>query len=340
MTDSFTDRGVSIIIPVHNGGERFRRCLISVKKLQPPPMEVIVVADGNSDGSWKIAQQFDIQVLKRTVRGGPALARNFGANHAKGAILFFIDADVTVPNNIIEKILNSFQKDPDLDALIGSYDDKPSELNFLSQYKNLFHHYVHQTSSTEASTFWGACGVIRRDVFLKLGGFDKRYGQPSIEDIELGYRLKKSGYNIQLDKHIQVKHLKYWGIASLIKTDFINRAIPWTELILKDGRIMNDLNLNISSRISVAAVYASSICLIGSILVPWLIIPTIILGILLLGLNWDLYRFFKAKRGLIFVLMVIPWHWLYFLYSGLAFAIGYTKFLLNRIWTRKRAFNG
>ena len=84
---------------------------------------------------------------------------------------------------------------------------------------------------------------------MKLGGFDKRYGQPSIEDIELGCRLKKSGYKIQLNKHIQVKHLKYWGIVSLIKTDVINRALPWIELILKDGQIVDDLNLKISNRV-------------------------------------------------------------------------------------------
>jgi GT2 family glycosyltransferase len=142
-----------------------------------------------------------------------------------------------------------------LTALFGSYDDAPAATNFLSQYKNLFHHYVHQIANEEASTFWGACGAIRREVFLKLGGFDESYHQPCIEDIELGYRLKRAGYRIRLLKTLQVKHLKHWGVKSLLKTDFFQRALPWTELILRDRRLVNDLNLKTSSRVSVASIY-------------------------------------------------------------------------------------
>jgi GT2 family glycosyltransferase len=335
MTHSDSDLTVSVIIPVHNGGDKFRRCLLSVKALRTPPAEVIVVADGNSDGSWKLAEEFDMRVLKRPASGGPARARNMGAHHAKGDILFFIDADVTIPEDAIEQVVNAFQNDPDLDALIGSYDDEPFESNFLSQYKNLLHHYVHQNSNKEASTFWGACGAIRRDVFLKMNGFDKTYRRPSIEDIELGYRLKQSDYKIHLITHIQVKHLKHWGILSLLKADFFYRALPWTDLILNKGRFIDDLNLKLSSRISVMAVFMLSLTLIGSMFTLWLLIPTVFLLVLLIGLNWDLYRFFKDKRGLSFALKTIPWHWFYFFYSGLAFAIGYVKYQTKRLRIKK-----
>jgi GT2 family glycosyltransferase len=331
MKHSLADLTVSVIIPVHNGGEKFRNCLLSVKALRTPPKEVIVVADGHSDGAWKLAEEFDVQVLKRSVSGGPARARNLGAHHAKGDLLLFIDADVTIPNDMIEQVVNSFQNDPDLDVLIGSYDDEPFESNFLSQYKNLLHHYVHQISNRDASTFWGACGAIRRDVFLKIGGFNKRYRRPSIEDIDLGYRLKKSGYKIHLLKHIQVKHLKHWGILSLLKADFFYRALPWTNLILNEGRIIDDLNLKWSSRISVMAVFILPLTIIGSMFATWLLILTAFLITVLLGLNWDLYRFFKNKRGLGFAVKTIPWHWFYFFYSGLAFGIGYVKYQIKSL---------
>jgi len=326
---------VSVIIPVYKGGDKFRKCLLSVKALRTPPDEVIVVADGDSDGSWKLAEEFDMRVLKRPVSGGPARARNMGAHHAKGDILLFIDADVTIPEDAIEQVVNSFQNDPDLSALIGSYDDKPFESNFLSQYKNLLHHYVHQNSNKEASTFWGACGAIKRDVFLKMNGFDKAYLHPSVEDIDLGYRLKKSGYKIHLSKHIQVKHLKHWGILSLLKADIFYRALPWTDLILNKGQFIDDLNLKRSSRISVMAVFMLSLTLIGSIFAPWLLIPTIFLVVLLIGLNWDLYRFFTDKRGLGFAVKTIPWHWFYFFYCGLAFANGYVKYQIKRLRIKK-----
>jgi GT2 family glycosyltransferase len=332
---SLSNLTISVIIPVHNGGNKFRRCLLSVKALRTPPTEVIVIADGTSDGSCKLAEEFEVRLLKRSVPGGPAVARNLGAHNAKGDILFFIDADVTVQVDAIEQVLNFFKTDPYLDALIGSYDDKPFETNFLSQYKNLLHHYVHQTSDEEASTFWGACGAIKRDVFMEIGGFDETYQRPSIEDIDLGYKLRKAGYKIRLVKHLKVTHLKHWGILSLLKSDFFDRALPWTDLILNERRLINDLNLRVSSRISVIAVSLLSLTILGSMFDPRLLIPTVFLMMLLIRLNWDLYRFFRAKRGLVFALKTIPWHWFYFWYSGLAFAFGHLKHHIKRSRIKK-----
>ena len=100
MAHSLSDPTVSVIIPVHNGGNKFCKCLLSVKTLRTSPKEIIVVVNGDSDGSWKLVEEFDIQILRRTVSKGPAQTRNLGAHHAKGDILFFIDADVTIPFSI------------------------------------------------------------------------------------------------------------------------------------------------------------------------------------------------------------------------------------------------
>ncbi len=327
MTSS--DTGVSIVIPVHNGGENFRKCLSSVAACDPPPLETIVVADGESDGSWRIAEEYAMQVIKLPLSGGPARARNAGANAAKGDILFFIDADETVPKDAVKQIAADFRQHPDMAALFGSYDDDPYESNFLSQYKNLLHHYVHQTGSSEASTFWSGCGVIRRNIFLEMNGFDEGYRHPSIEDIELGYRLRKAGHTIRLLKELQVKHLKRWGIRSLLKADFFFRALPWTELILNEGKFVNDLNLKLSGRISVAAVFILMLSLMGAVFIPKLLIPALLSAGLLLWINRDVYRFFQKKRGLCFALKTIPWHWFYFFYSGAAFVIGFARHRLN-----------
>ena len=324
---------ISVIIPVHNGGEKFRRCLSSLGASTLTPEEIIVVADGDTDGSWRLAQDFGTQVIRIPTPGGPARARNLGAEKAKGNILFFVDADVTIPPDAMSQITAAFQHHPDLAAVFGSYDDEPFETNFLSQYKNLFHHYVHQTAKEEASTFWGACGAIRREVFLAMGGFDGEYRRPSIEDIDLGYRLKRAGYRIRLLKDLKVKHLKRWEILSLLKADFFYRALPWTALILRESRFIDDLNLKISNRISVISVYMLllSLTLLGALRIPLLFVPAVLLMMLLVGLNWDLYRFFKYKRGMKFALKTIPWHWFYFFYSGLAFSIGFAKFQTKRI---------
>ncbi|MFW6145568.1 MAG: glycosyltransferase family 2 protein [bacterium] len=278
---------ISIIIPVHEGGTKFHLCLESVQRAICFLNEIIVVADGETDGSWRVAEELGVQVINLPQAGGPARARNTGAQAAKGDILFFVDADVTIPSDALSQIGRAFQKDSGLAALFGSYDDAPAEANFLSQYKNLFHHYVHQTASEQASTFWGACGAIRRDVFWGVGGFDESYRHPCIEDVELGYRVKKSGYSIRLLKELQVKHLKRWGFISLLKADLFYRAFPWSRLILSQRSIINDLNLKISHRLSGMLVWTCFLAILISFFMSWG--PFVILGTItmLLTLNWD-----------------------------------------------------
>ena len=165
MTHSSPELRLSVIIPVYNGGEKFRRCLLSLKESSSPPNEVIVVADGDTDDSWRLAKELGAQVYRFASSKGPARAR-ISALHVRGDVLFFVDADVMVPPDAIERVLGYFTREPEMDALFGSYDDQPAEPNFLSQYRNLLHHYVHQRGREDASTFWGACGAIRREVFL------------------------------------------------------------------------------------------------------------------------------------------------------------------------------
>jgi glycosyltransferase involved in cell wall biosynthesis len=318
---------ISVIVPVHNGGENFRRSLSSLLKAKPSPDEIIVVADGDTDGSSLAAEEFGATVLRLPRRNGPAQARNLGARKARSDILFFVDADIAIPSDAMQQIASIFEQDPELSALFGSYDDEPGATGFLSQYKNLFHHYVHQNAREEASTFWGACGAIRRDTFMSLGGFNEHYRRPSIEDIELGYRLKQAGFRIRLSKKLQVKHLKRWDVISLLRSDFFDRAIPWTELILRDRIFINDLNLRLSSRFSVLLTCLLVAALIGGGWWPESFAVAGTFSLLLFIINGALYRYFLSKRGLWFTIKTIPWHWLYYFYSGSAFAIGLIQFL-------------
>lgn len=325
-----TSSTVSIVIPVHNGGDNFRRCLRSLDEFIPAATEIIIVVDGGTDESQSLAAEFSrAKVVVFKTAGGPARARNAGAQIAQGDIMLFIDADVTVGADITSQIAAIFDDRLDLAALIGSYDDRPGATNFLSQYKNLFHHYTHQTASSDASTFWGACGAIRRQIFLEMGGFDETYRDPSVEDIELGYRLKNAGYQIQLCQTVQVKHLKQWQLVSLLRAEFFYRALPWTELIWRDRQLTShDLNMNFSSRLSLVLTYGILVAAIGSWWWGSGVAISCGLSLALLMLNLPVYRFFYQQRGLWFAIRVIPWHWLYFLYGGLAFAIGTVRYHL------------
>lgn len=325
-----TETRVSVVIPVYNGGSAFARCLDALDANSC--FEVIVVDDGSTDGSAAVAVARGYRVLHTAQpRNGPATARNLGAEAAHGDVVFFVDADVAVQPETVGLVARAFAADPTLDALFGSYDDQPGEVNFLSQYKNLFHHYVHQHSGEEAASFWSGCGAMRRDVFLRHGGFDTTlYDRPCIEDIELGYRVTRAGGRIRLVKSLQVTHLKHWTVGSLLRSDILDRGIPWTRLLLREGDFAHDLNLQTHNRVSVAAVWLLALSLLAGLFLPALWLLALGAAALLLGLNWPLYRWFAGKRGWPFALLVIPWHWLYYLYNGVSFAVGAAQHLTSR----------
>ncbi len=248
---------ISVIIPNRNGGETLRRCLQAVMASTYRNFECIVVDDGSTDHSLEVIRSFPVRWIRiKDAPRGPAYARNRGAQVATGHVLFFLDADVEIRPDTLEKVARHFQDHPDTVAVFGSYDDAPAATDFISQYRNLLHHFVHQTARESAQTFWSGCGAIRRDVFLQCGGFRAdRFPYPSIEDIELGYRLHAAGYRIRLDRSLWVKHLKRWSLRDMIWTDVFRRAVPWTLLILQAKYAPNDLNLHISQRISALLAY-------------------------------------------------------------------------------------
>ncbi len=321
-------RSVSLIIPVHNGEVQLPACLECVRRLDPPPQECILVDDGSGDASARLGRAAGFQVVSTGARRGPAWARNLGARQARGDLLLFVDADVLVPPDLVARVLETFRGEPELDALIGSYDDDPAAPGFFSQFRNLLHCYVHQTARREASTFWSGCGAVRRELFLRHGGFCSCYARPSIEDIELGLRLRRAGARIRLRKDLRVKHLKRWTFREMLRTDVFDRALPWTRLILRRRWMPADLNLRWRYRLSVLAWLAAAAApvLPGPAAGP-LAAACAALGIVL---NAGFYRFLAARRGWWFALRAVPVHALFFLYSGLAFAAGLLFYALGR----------
>ena len=332
----FQELSVSVIIPVHRVDKAFSECINSVINNLRENDELIVIADGVDSNSLNFHPGPNIRILSTDKVFGPAVARNSGARIARGDLLFFVDSDVTIQPAAIQKVVSIFKNDKELKALIGSYDDEPADPNFISQYKNLFHHYIHQTSNENASTFWGACGVIRKEIFIALGGYDENYSQPSIEDIELGYRIVNAGYKILLCKDLKIKHYKRWGFTSLIKTDFFNRALPWTKLMFRHNRFLNDLNLRSSTRLSVFLIFLFLLLISGSFWLGELLMFSLAALLFVIILNFPLYSFFKKKKGLWFALKVIPMHWLYLFYSGIAFGWGAILYKSERSAVRKK----
>ena len=333
MISQKKDKPVSVIMPVYNGVEFMRQSLPPLMTMlqKHEVLEVIVVDDSSTDNSAAFASKVGARVIPSGGRLGPGAARNMAAKVAEGEILWFVDADVVVHADSARKLCEGFS-DESVVAVFGSYDDQPPAQNFLSQYKNLVHHYYHSKAGTEASTFWSGCGGILREVFLNNNGFDMElFKHPSIEDIELGYRLIDDGGKIYLAPELKCTHLKEWRLWNLLHTEVIRRALPWSRLMLARGSIDNALNVSTSERMrAVIAIlfFGSILCFLAG-LISWYV--ALLLVVMVLISNWTLFRLFYNRRGLLFSVAALLFHQLYYLYSSGAFVWAFFEQSLHRI---------
>jgi GT2 family glycosyltransferase len=322
-TESLSKPPLTLVMPTISWEESFVTCLRASLAALGPKDEAIVVFDGDPPPPPEWLLQSTVKLLISGQRSGPASARNLAASEARGEILWFVDSDVQPHPDAVDRIRAHFAHNPALTALFGSYDDTPAAPGMVSRFRNLLHHHTHTSHPGPACTFWAGLGAVRRETFLALGGFNaEAYCQPCIEDIEFGLRLHDAGGLILLDPAIQGKHHKCWTLRLMVLTDIINRAIPWSRLLLIRRRLPTTLNLSHSARFSAAASLLIPVALIASALNVWqpwtsLMLAGCLFLILLLNRSF-LTLLWRQGGGLLFTsgfgLFVI-----YLIYSSLSF---------------------
>ena len=318
---------LSVVIPVNNGGRDFERCLRGLRASTWTDYEIVVVDDGSTDGSAERAEASGARVFRNATRMGPAAARNVGALAAEAPIVFFLDADVEVHPETIARGMARFADHPNLGALFGSYDDAPAAPGVVSRFRNLLHHHVHQAGNfvddaRPARTFWTGCGMIRRDVFEAVGGFDpERYRRPAIEDIELGYRVTRAGHLILLARDVLATHLKRWTLPDVIRTDIFRRGVPWMLLMKRQHVVETDLNVDPAQKACVAATGFGLLGLPLALVSPWFLTLSLVAVLFVVAANPSLYRLLSRGRGWGFAAASVPLHLIYYCCCGASVAI-------------------
>lgn len=327
----------SVIVPAHNAAALLPLSLGAIlgNDLPRSQWELIIVNDASSDATGEVAARFADRVV--TLPGqphGPGFARNRGVEVARGDWVIFIDADVVVHPDTLRRFAATIAAQPGINAIFGAYDDTPVAPGFLSQYRNLLHRYVHERGAGPAETFWAGCGAVRRSAFEAIGGFDeRRYRRPQIEDIELGYRLRDDGGSILLDPGIQGAHLKHWRFSGSVKTDLLDRGIPWVRLLLERRRIASHAHLNVKHDERTKTLLLGLALLLLFAAVPlrswWFAAAGV--GVLLVIVVWNLplFAWFARHRGEGFALAVIPMNLWYYLMNGVSVVAGVVLHLIQ-----------
>lgn len=298
-----------------------------------PAAEIVVAANGAVDDCRPLAAAYGARVID-VAEPGPGVARNRAAAEVSGEVLVFVDADVVAAPDALAGMCRLLECEPEIAGVFGAYGVQPAEANLLSQYRNLSHAYVHEVGDREATTFWAGLGAMRASVFWEVGGFDERFGRPSVEDIDLGYRVRRAGHRLRLDPRFRGEHLKHWTIWSSIATDIFARGIPWTQLILKYRVLANDLNTRHELRWSVVMAYLCVGALLMAIHTSWAVVPALGALLAMVGLNRGHFRWLVGQRGVTFALQVIPVHLFHHLCNGLSFGFGVAIYFGARLGLR------
>jgi GT2 family glycosyltransferase len=222
---------VSLIIPVYNAERTLGECLARVFQSTYTRFEVVLVDDGSTDGTRAIAAAFPVRLVSTGGRAGPAAARNLGALTAEGDILFFIDADVMLRRDSLERLVRRFAEGH-VDALCGVQAVDMRQRNLASQYKNLWMRWTYLRLTGDVPLFYTTAAAISRALFRQAGGFDVGYTAPSLEDTAFGQKLARLSIRVRVQPDLEVEHVKGYSVASLLRTDFW-RAVALARLKLR-----------------------------------------------------------------------------------------------------------
>ncbi|HTL70234.1 MAG TPA: glycosyltransferase [Candidatus Eisenbacteria bacterium] len=218
---------LSVIVPAYNCENFIGACLGSVRASSFSDYELIVADDASTDGTAVRARALADRVIVQPSNRGCSLARNAGRAAATGEICVFMDSDVVLRKDSLEKIAAYFDAHPEVDALTGRLAAEHPNPDFFSQYKNLYMHYIFGLLPDRVSFLYGSIHAVRSRI-------EPIYDPLTLiaNDTELGQRLKEGGRTIAYLNDLEVVHLKRYDLCSLLRNDF---KIPfyWTDFFIR-----------------------------------------------------------------------------------------------------------
>lgn len=301
---------VSVIVPACASASTLAACLhaLGASTLPRRAWELIVVDDASADGSARIAATCADVVVRLPGRPrGPAYARNRGAEASRGEILVFVDPDIAVAPQALERILAAFDADPRLSAACGSLAADPGG-GLAAGYHIVCRTFEHRAG--RAPQFWAGLGAIRARVFTAVGPFDEwLYPCSSVEDAELAHRLHLAGYTTARLHDVRATPLDGARLRTILWDEVRARVLPATRLALHVGGRSADLDLGrtfLSGTLALVAVIAVLMMPLHRETGPAWIAGIAVIG--LIATDRDLLRHATRVRGPLFTLTTLPLH--------------------------------
>jgi hypothetical protein len=331
MSDQATVRPtVSVVIPNYNYAKTLRVCLKAVVEQTYQAGEIVVVDDGSSDASVSIARSFPCTVVQTANRGVSA-ARNLGVKKSTGDIIFFLDSDIALRPDAIERSVELLESDPGLGFVCGVYDHEPLfDDGAIEHYKVLHGHFwrIRNAGTVHAAFF--SLGAIRRTVFEKVGPLDETLR--ATEDVEYGARMAPVS-RLELSPDVIGRHDDDDRLSVLLRKQF-HRSVPLVSLFAERGRGRPVLAETAYRPLAVLGISLAVVCLP----LAWWSAVLGVVGAAGLGMftavERRLFGFARRRAGIGFLPVFYGLHALMSLTTAAAAGVGVCRWLVSAEFRR------
>ena len=192
----------SIIIINYNTAELTSACLESIfKYCEGSKYEIILIDNNSEEKEIDILERryvSRVKIIRNKRNFGFARANNQGAKLARGEYLFFLNSDTTIEQNILEPLREKLEAEKKIGIIAP-------KLVLKNGYEQPYAFGLHKNSDI-ISWVSGAALVIRREIFLQIGGWEERFFM-YFEDVDLCRQVIKRGYRVERLLVTEVTHL-------------------------------------------------------------------------------------------------------------------------------------
>lgn len=220
---------LSIIIVNYLQKDFLQKCVASIyKNLAKGSYDVTIVNNSKHEDLSEISLMFaDVKIIPNE-NTGYSKGNNLGVKQTTGEYLLFLNADTEILSDFINDLINKLEKInygavglrlqfPDgnfqnsfgfFPSILNEYKNRKTELAFKNKYEKVIQERKSEYSKVkEVDWVTGAAIFIKKEVFNKVNGFDERYFL-YYEDIDLCYRLNKTGYKNYYYPFSEIIHYK------------------------------------------------------------------------------------------------------------------------------------
>jgi GT2 family glycosyltransferase len=205
---------IALYIPCFNSEKTIGACLNAVFRQILPANDILIIDDGSTDMTVKIAKKYSVKIIKHVKNLGLAAARNSAIKNTNAQFIASLDSDCK-PNKDwlkhLAKRLNSSNVagvgGRTLEADTSSVIDRWRAVHMKQDWGN--------SKKTNPPFLFGCNTLFRRDLLLKVGSYNEKY-RNNFEDVDISGRLKKRGYSLIYEPQAIVEHLRKDDVSSLL----------------------------------------------------------------------------------------------------------------------------